>query len=432
VSAGRKQVMVFPFTVALDGAGNMRDPAQGIYARSFARALGERLSLGEGVVATAATLTSHGVPGEEPQAAEGEDPPEPDPTEHGWVVASQPWTLEEALQVKLPEGTEYLLHGASELTDRVRLRLLLVDQPRKQLALDHVVLRPRGELFSALDEAARTVASALGQELPEAPFPTRDVEAFVAWLRGRDMSAAHEAGVHVSDPQRSFDGYLEALRRDPRFGDAEERLLSLALDFSLGGVGPVEAARQACERLLAQDKKAYKAWAALAEMDLAAQAPEEAAKKLRALLAIKDDWWPAFERLGTALLRLKQYGEAKEWFDKALAERPDDIDALLGAGICNAEQGKLAEAVDHWRRAQAAGHQSVALHENLARALQTLERYKEARAERAAARELRGYTGPLGFLKSLWHAAIGKLQGQEQQGPQHAHAHGDSGPEREE
>ena len=407
MSTGNKQVMVFPFTVALDGAGNMRDPAQGIYARSFARALAERLSIADGVSATAATLTSHGVPGAEPERVEGEDPPEPDETEHGWVVASQPWTLEEALQVKLPEGTEYLLHGASELTDRVRLRLLLVDQPRRALALDHVVLRPRGELFAALDEAARTVASALGRELPEAPFPTRDVEAFVAWLRGRDMSAAHEAGVHVSEPQRSFDGYLEALRRDPHFHDAEERLLSLALDFSLGGAGPIDAARQACERLLAQDKRAYKAWAALAEMDLARGQPSAAAEKLRTLLTLKDDWWPAFERLGTALMRLGQHGEAKEFFDKALAERPDDVDALLGVGVCLAEQGKVAEAVEAWRKAQAAGHQSIALHDNLARALQTLERYKEARAERAAARALRGYTGPLGFFKSLWNAVTG-------------------------
>lgn len=429
MSTGRKQVMVFPFTVTLDGAGNMRDPAQGIYARSFARALAERLSLGDGLTATAATLTSHGVPGAEPatgaDGADGEDAPEPDPTEHGWVVASQPWTLEEALQVKLPEGTEYLLHGASELTDRVRLRLLLVDQPRKTLALDHVVLRPRGELFAALDEAARAVASALGQELPESPFPTRDVEAFVAWLRGRDMSAAHEAGVHVSEPQRSFDGYLEALRRDPRFHDAEERLLSLALDFSLGGVGPIEAARQACERLLAQDKHAYKAWAALAEMDLARGEPAAAALKLRTLLALKDDWWPAFERLGTALMRLGQYGEAKASFDRALAERPDDIDALLGVGICLAEQGKFAEAVEAWRKAQAAGHQSIALHDNLARALQNLERYKEARAERAAARALRGYTGPFGFLKSLWSAVTG---GDKPAHPRsHEHAEGGEG-----
>ena len=392
---GRKQVMVFPFTVAIDGTGNMRDPAQGIYARSFARALGERLSAGDGLGATAATLTSHGVPG----APESEDP-----KEHGWVVASQPWTLEEALQVKLPEGTEYLLHGASELTDRVRLRLLLVDQPRKTLALDHVVLRPRGELFAALDEAARSVAGALGEDLPEASFPSADVEAFIAWLRGRDMSAAHEAGVHVSEPQKSFDGYLEALRRDPYFADAQERLLSLALDFALGGAGPPAAAREACQRLLAQDPRAYKAWAGLAEMDLAAGQTAAAEEKLLELLAIKDDWWPAYERLGTALLRQEKYPAALPWFERTLRERPDDLDSLLGLGVCLAEQGRLEEAVVQWRKALATGHQSASLHDNLARALGELGRHAEAREQRRAARALAGESGPLGLLRRLWRS----------------------------
>jgi tetratricopeptide (TPR) repeat protein len=406
VAAARKQVMVFPFTVAIDGQGNMRDPAQGIYARSFARALGERLSLGEGLGATAATLTSRGLPGA-PEESEA-------PEEHGWVVASQPWTLEEALQVKLPEGTEYLLHGASELTDRVRLRLLLVDQPHQTLALDHIVLRPRGELFSALDEAARTVASALGQELPEAPFPTKDVEAFVAWMRGRDMSAAHEAGVHVAEPQRSFDGYLEALRRDPQFHDAEDRLLSLALDFALGGAGPSEAAKVACERLLQQDKKAYKAQAALAEIELAGDDPAAAAQRLEKLLQQQPDFWPAYERLGTALLRQGQHAAARGWFEKALFGRPDEVDALLGLGVCLAEEKRLEAAVEAWLKARALGHQSVQLHDNLARALQELGRYKEARAERAAARELRGYRGPLGILKSLWHTVTRRRSAEEE------------------
>src|SRR5256886_7268004 len=86
---------------------------------------------------------------------------------HGWFVASQPWTLEEACHIGLPDGTEFVLHGSAELTDRVRIRILLVDSPQRQLALDHVVLRPRSELFSALDEAALEIARALGEDPPD-------------------------------------------------------------------------------------------------------------------------------------------------------------------------------------------------------------------------------------------------------------------------
>jgi len=207
-------MMIFPFAVPLDGGGRMRDGAQGIYARSLARTLAERLSRPPRLQARMAQLTADG-PLEGAGGTQG----------HGFVVASKAWTLEEACHIGLPEGTEYLLHGSAELTDRVRIRILLVDSPQKHLALDHVVLRPRQELFSALDEAAVEVAHALGEEPRHEPWPTRDVEAYVAYLRGRDMSAAHEMGVALPDPRRSFEAYLEAVRRDPHFTDAQDRLL---------------------------------------------------------------------------------------------------------------------------------------------------------------------------------------------------------------
>src|SRR5439155_568558 len=204
-----KQMMVFPFTVPLDGSGRMLDAAQGVYARSLARTLAERLTEPPRLNANLAQLTADG-PLEGEVGVRG----------HGWVVASQPWTLEEACHIGLPEGTEFVLHGSAELTDRVRIRILLVDSPQKQLALDHVVLRPRSELFSALDEAAVEIARAVGEEPPNLAWPTRDVEAYLAYLRGRDMSAAHEMGVRMPDPRRSFEPYLEAMRRDPRFTEA--------------------------------------------------------------------------------------------------------------------------------------------------------------------------------------------------------------------
>ena len=413
--ADGKQVMVFPFTVPLDGEGKMRDPAQGVYARSLARTLAERLSVGPAVQAVSATLTSGASIAEEaapPPASPGPTASGPLPvpaTEagHGWIVASQPWTLDEACRIGLPVRTEYLLHGVAELTDRIRLRLLLVDQPRAALALDHVVLRPRNELFSALDEAASAVAVALGQDLPAVQWPTNDVEAYVAYLRGRDMSAAHEAGVRVADPHKSFDGYLEAMRRDPNFQEAQDRVLALALDFALGGQGPVEAARAGCERLLKLDASAFKAHAALAEIDLAQGHVEAAIERLRAAIALRPDWVPAFERLGTALLRNGAFAEARGWLERAVDERPDDADALQSLGVALAETGDLEGAVKQFGAALATGGHSVALHENLARALSTLGRSREAREQRALARKLAGLA-PFGFG---WLRLLGQAMG---------------------
>src|SRR5229473_3570109 len=368
---GAKQVMVFPFTVPMDGGGQMRDAAQGVYARSLARTLAERLSVGPGVSATAATLTADGLEGRA--------------QDHGWVVASHPWTLEEACAVGLPEGTEYLLHGAAELTDRVRLRLILVDQKERRTALDHVVLRPRSELFGALEEAAGAVAQGLGLEL----------------------SAAHEVGVRVIDPAKSYDPYLEAAQRDPTFADAQDRLLSLALDFALGGAGPSSAARAGCEKLLQLDPTAVKTHAALAEIDLAERRPAEAADRLQEALRIRPDWWPAFERLGTALVRLGQHAEAIPWFEKALAERPEDPDALTGLGVALAETGRLEEAVQAWGRALRSGDGGAHLHQNLARALRRLGRRAEAHRHGAIARRLLGRGGVFGYLQDAWERLTG-------------------------
>lgn len=384
-------MMVFPFNVPLDGSGRMLDRAQGVYARSLARTLAERLTVPPRLAASLAALTADGPL--EGGAAAG----------HGWIVASQPWTLEEACHLGLPEGTEYVLHGSAELTDRVRLRILLVDSPERRLALDHVVLRPRSELFSALDEAAGEIARALGEDPPSLPWPTRDVEAFLAYLRGRDMSAAHEAGVQVPDPQKSFDSYLEAARRDPLFSDAQDRMLALALDFALGGQGPGAVARACCEKLLAIDPAAHKAHLALAEMDLAEGNAAAAEDRLRKTLALRPDWAPAFERLGTALARQQRFGESIPWFQKALEERADDADALQGLGVALAECGHLEEAERAWHAVLSLGVKSPHVHDNLARVYALLGRGKQAREHRAVSRRLQGKPRfGLDLLREAW------------------------------
>jgi len=390
-------MMVFPFTVPLDGSGRMLDAIQGVYARSLARTLAERLSEPPRLSANVAQLTADG-----PLDGEG------GLRGHGWIVASSTWTLEEACNIGLPEGTEYVLHGSAELTDRVRLRILLVDSNQRQLALDHVVLRPREELFAALDEAAVEIARALGEEPPAFPWPTRDVEAYVAYLRGRDMSAAHEMGVRVPDPNRSFDPYLEAMRRDPRFGDAQERLLALALDFALGGKGPLPAAQTACERLLAIDPLAFKAHLTLAEIDLKRGDPQAAEKRICAALALSPEWPAAYERMGTALSRQRRYRDAIRWYEKALAARGDDTDALLGLALAASECGELARAVECWRAADALGAGSADLHDNLARALALLGRRREAREHRALSRRLSGKPRiGLDLLREAWEWLTG-------------------------
>jgi len=194
----------------------------------------------------------------------------------------------------------------------------------------------------------------------------------------------------VNEPSRSFDGYLEAMRRDPQFSEAQERMLALALDFALAGQGPPEAARSACERLLAQDPSAHMAHAALAEIELARGNPGVAKAELQKLLALHPDWPPAYERLGTAHQRLGEHQASLRWFEKALREKPDDHDALFGRGAALHALGRTDEAVQAWAPLQRLATSSAALHEHLAAAFTAIGRRSEARWHRNLARKLSG------------------------------------------
>lgn len=407
-------MLVFPFSVATDGRGVMPDDAQGVYARSLARTLAERLTAERRIAARLAALTTEAkaspatggarTSGESTDGQPGSD----DAAAQGWVVASRPWSLDEAVKLALPKGTEYLLHGSAELTDRVRLRIFLVDSPAKQLALDHVVLRPRAELFAALDDAAKAIAGAVGETAPQGSWPTRDVEAFLAYLRGRDLTAAHEAGVRVVDPEQSFEPYLEAARRDPQFVEAQDRLISLALDFAFSGRGPVAVARASCEQLLAIDPSAFKAHAALAEMDLLAGDGKAAEGRLLRALQLAPGWMGGFGRMGTALLRQGRFGEAVAWFERALSVRADDVAALQGVGAALAECGRTEEAVRAFERAVSLGARSSELHDALALLLPSLGRNEEARTHRRQSRRLLGKPrSGLYLLRDAWEWLVG-------------------------
>ena len=106
-------------------------------------------------------------------------------------------------------------------------------------------------------------------------------------------------------------------------------------------------------------------------------------------------------------MRLEKNAEAIPWFEKALAERPEDPDALTGLGVALAETGRLEEAVQAWGRALRSGEGGAHLHQNLARVLRQLGRRGEARRHAAIARRLLGRGGFFGYLQDAWDKLTG-------------------------
>ena len=127
-----------------------------------------------------------------------------------------------------------------------------------------------------------------------------------------------------------------------------------------------------------------------AEIDLAQGDPVAAEGRITAALKLQSQWAPAFERMGTALVRQKRHAEAIGWFEKAIRERPEDTDALQGLGVALAECGRLEDAVCNWEAALSHGVHTADLHDNLANSLSLLGRRAEARAHRALSRRLQG------------------------------------------
>jgi len=83
---------------------------------------------------------------------------------------------------------------------------------------------------------------------------------------------------------------------------------------------------------------------------------------------------------------------AREAYESALARWPDDLTALIGLGNTAHRSGDLEAAEQAFRRATLAHPRSAAAHNNLAQALEELDRHDEALAE---ARVAVGLGGPL-------------------------------------
>jgi len=180
-------------------------------------------------------------------------------------------------------------------------------------------------------------------------------------------------------------------------------LLAATLAFRLG--------RAVADRAAAVTAAAFAAAGVIAERDgenpawtielKTLEAARLAEMRTEARDAINTSNAAALERLGTALLRLGQPGEAIACFEKALAYEPDEIDALTGLGTALAETGKLDDAVRVWRRALESG-EGAHLHQEIARALRRLGRRAEARGHAALARRLLGRGGLFGYLHGAW------------------------------
>ena len=122
------RVAIWPFATPMDSSGTMADPFQSVYALGLCRALAEGL-LRTNLCEVAVCL---------PVAKVGETT--------GWAVLGKAWTFDEAAEIVLPDGTDFMTWGTMVLTERLEIHMLLRSHSQRRLLLDRKFRYPRVEI----------------------------------------------------------------------------------------------------------------------------------------------------------------------------------------------------------------------------------------------------------------------------------------------
>ncbi len=244
----------------------------------------------------------------------------------------------------------------------------------------------------ALPEAegalAIAVARALGVSLSDEQLgslgmaPTADADAYRAFLLGLEAEVAStilardKPEQSLESAQRAVAGHLAALRADPAFADAEERLLYLAAERV--GRGDREAAMSLLEDVVTASPRSWRAHYMLGELrreaGLDAQAavafefadalhplsdadqlklariyvdtdaPESAAARLRRIRRASPQYGAAQHELGAIAMRRGEHAAAAELLERARGAGEGGEDLLVRLGQSYAALGEAAKA----------------------------------------------------------------------------------------
>jgi TolB-like protein/tRNA A-37 threonylcarbamoyl transferase component Bud32 len=243
------------------------------------------------------------------------------------------------------------------------------------------------DVFQVQAAMASQVASALDVALADstrrqlAKRPTRNLDAYDAYLRGKEVSAGDITPTALRTAEAEFQ---RAVRLDSTFASAwAELAMNHVVLFRLGGTQAkdAEAARREVERAIA----------------LAPDLPEVRAAKGLYESVIRGDTESA----------LREY-------QAGLRSAPNRSDLLsLAAGV-EARRGGLKEALSHYERAARLDPRSPDLAATLADVYLDLRRFDESQAALTRARALRPSSMSLLYDQAFLDVARGDLEGARQ------------------
>ena len=270
------------------------------------------------------------------------------------------------LAVNIPDIAEklnvtHVLEGSVRKSEnRLRITARLVEAASNSQVWSKNYDREIGDLFAVQDDIAGEVARALDATLASRVEPAPDLEAHNLFLQGELFYNRRAPG----DIERSVKYYKDALAIDPGYARA---WAALAGAYSLLAYEGNMPRKQALDAQGAAARKAV-------DLD-----PLLAAGHAR----LSQYYWDTGDR-----------PNAYRIFDRAIALDPDDLLVLTFAAGIAMRNGDVAAAIGRYDRLVAREPRSATYHANRGIYLQAADRFTEAQAELAKARELSPEFGP--------------------------------------
>lgn len=220
----------------------------------------------------------------------------------------------------------------------------------------------------------RQVAEALGLAA-KSPYATitRNFQAWLNLLITRALILAAEVGAVARDAKGVYNPALEALRLDPAFTIARDKLGDLAQALVLERGFEAGEAVKALDQAVARSGADWRTLRARGHLMLAANEPSNAAKAFCQVLSGKFEAPDKSERMRAALLAGKAFNlaerhvEAQRVLSVAMQAENLRVEAIVESATSSAALGENAVAERLWRRALELEPQSIAARLYLAR-----------------------------------------------------------------
>ena len=256
-------------------------------------------------------------------------------------------------------GVRYILEGSVQRAgDSVRINAQLVDASTGYHLWAEKYDRPVADIFVLQDDISRRIAESLQVALAPSDRargrpPTKDLEAYDAFLRGQSHS---HRGLEAADVDAAISTFERAISLDPAFGRAHAELASAYVQKFFHFDPDPQWERKAAEhieRAIFLDPGLAEAYLARGNLEwtLARGFPhEKAISDFRRALQINPNLPDARRYLGRVYYHIGLFEKALDEFSQALRVDPKDAWVLYRIGNAYLHDMQPAEALAQYER----------------------------------------------------------------------------------